>query len=260
MSAEDRARVKAFYVALWSDTPNAALSEYLAPHFVEHQYTAGFTREGLTEYVAGRRREHPEHQVVIHHVLNDEDLVFLLVEEKLGDNLDYARGELYRLKDGLITEHWGSSVLDAKDRKNQNGTFDGAQVDRTRDYARRFAATFEELDRRGFDCQELSTFSVSRTTDYKQHSPKGGDGRTGLVEILSRAKDAGIKTSMERYRTLCDGDFLVSHRLYDTQPAHPLMSRIYTFEVFRINADGQAVEHWDVMDAVPSADLLARMR
>jgi predicted SnoaL-like aldol condensation-catalyzing enzyme len=29
--------------------------------------------------------------------------------------------------------------------------------------------------------------------------------------------------------------------------------------MFRLNADGQAVEHWDVMDEVPDAALLARM-
>jgi predicted SnoaL-like aldol condensation-catalyzing enzyme len=29
--------------------------------------------------------------------------------------------------------------------------------------------------------------------------------------------------------------------------------------MFRINADGKAVEHWDVMEDVPSDELLAKM-
>ena len=58
---------------------------------------------------------------------------------------------------------------------------------------------------------------------------------------------------------ILDGDFVVSHRLYDTKPTHPLMNRIYTFDMFRLNADGKAVEHWDVMDDVPSEEMLAKM-
>ena len=120
-------------------------------------------------------------------------------------------------------------------------------------------ARFEAWDQRGFDGQELDVFDISRIPEYKQHSPKGGDGLDGLVSILSKAKAAGIKTSMTCFRTLCDGDFVVSHRLYDTEPTHPLMNRIYTFDMFRLDAEGRAVEHWDVMNPVPSADYLARM-
>ncbi|MET0163953.1 MAG: hypothetical protein ABW318_02980, partial [Vicinamibacterales bacterium] len=189
----------------------------------------------------------------------EKSFVFLFVQEHTGVNVDYARAEMFRLEDGLLVEHWNSCVLDEKNRKNPNQTFGGTPVDRTKDYARRFGAMFEAYDKRGFDGQEIDTFDQSRTAEYKQHSPKGGDGRAGLVEILGKAKAAGIKTSMTCYRTLCDGDFLVSHRLYDTNPTHPLMNRIYTFDMFRLDANGKAVEHWDVMDDVPSAELLDKM-
>jgi len=60
-------------------------------------------------------------------------------------------------------------------------------------------------------------------------------------------------------RTIVEGDFIVSHRLYDSSPPHPLVNRINTFDVFRINADGKAVEHWDVMEDIPSADMLDKL-
>jgi predicted SnoaL-like aldol condensation-catalyzing enzyme len=47
--------------------------------------------------------------------------------------------------------------------------------------------------------------------------------------------------------------------LYDSFPKHPLVNRINTFDLFRLNADGKAVEHWDVMEDVPTEDLLARI-
>ncbi|MET0658300.1 MAG: nuclear transport factor 2 family protein [Steroidobacteraceae bacterium] len=259
MSESNRAFVVAYYKTLYSRDCAAAMNESLADAYVEHQYTTGFTKAGLRDYVMQRLEQHPQHRVIVHHVLSDGDFVFLFVEEQLGDGIDYARAELFRLENGRIAEHWGSHVLDEKNRKNSNGTFDGPQVNRNVDYARRFAQRLEELDARGFDGQELQTFEESRVPEYRQHSPKGGDGMTGLVEILSKAKQAGIKVSMSRKRTLTDGDFVMSHRLYNTDPPHPLMNRINTFDMFRLNADGRAIEHWDVMEGVPSADLLAKM-
>ena len=120
-------------------------------------------------------------------------------------------------------------------------------MDRATDYAKRFGERFEELDDRAFNRHELEAFHVSRTPEYIQHSPKGRDGLEGLVEVLSGAKAKGWKFSATRHHTLADGDFIVSHRVYDCD-RFELMMNHHTFDVFRLNAEGRAVEHWDVMD------------
>ncbi len=252
MTAENRKLVHDYYTAIWSGAP-------VAPDVIEHQYTANFSPQGLAAYIAARRAAHSAHQIIIHHTLSEGDLVFLFVEEKLTQGVDFARAELFRLENGKIAEHWSAHVHDEKQRKNSNGTFDGPKVDRSQDYAQRFGADFEALDLRGFDGMELETFAQSRVPEYRQHSPKGGDGLTGLVDILGKAKAAGIKLSMQRHHTLRDGDFLMSHRLYQTTPPHPLMTCINTFDLFRLNAEGRAVEHWDVMEEVPDPELLAKI-
>jgi predicted SnoaL-like aldol condensation-catalyzing enzyme len=259
MSGEDEALVTRYYAALYSARADDAVATWLAPDYIEHQYTAQFSKEGLLRYVTDRLHAHSEHWVIIHKVLRDGDFVFLLVEEQLGGGVVVARGELFRLAQGKIAEHWGAHVIDEPNRKNINGSFDGPLPDRTVDYARRHAARFEALDLRGFDGQELDCFSQSRTLDYRQHSPKGGDGLDGLVSILRSLKEAGTQMMMQPKRVLTDGDFILCHRLYNTDPPHPLINRINTFDLFRINRDGKAVEHWDVMEDVPSEDLLDRM-
>lgn len=251
--------VEAYYRSLYSRRCDDAIAQYLADDYVEHQYTTGFNKAGLAEYVKGRLHDYPDHRVVIHHVLGEGDFIFLLVEEKLGGDLDVARAELFRLDGDRIVEHWGSHVVDEKKRKNTNGTFDGPQVNRDADYARKYGARFEALDLQGFNEQQLESFHESRTADYRQHSPKGGDGLSGLVDLLAKMKRDGIRMTMQPKRVLADGDFLVCHRLYDTTPKHPLVNRINTFDLFRLNADGKAVEHWDVMEDVPSDELLERM-
>ena len=112
------------------------------------------------------------------------------------------------------------------------------------------------MDNRGIDGQEIDCFTKAEPKEYKQHSPKGGDGVDGLVEILRFIKDNGMKMIMQPRRAIVEGDIIVSHRLYNTDPPHPLVNRINTFDMFRINAQGKATEHLDVMEDIPSDDLL----
>lgn len=243
-----RAVVADFYARLWSGDGPAAAASHLSADYVEHQHTAGFSLQGLFKYAKGRRAANPGHEVIIHHLLEDRDLVFLMAEEKLGNDVDYARAELFRIDDGgRIAEHWSAHVLDEKNRRNSRGTFDGARVDRSKDWARRFGDRFEELDQRAFTHHDLSAFRLSRGPEYVQHSPKGRDGLEGLEEVLEGALRAGMNFRMDRFHSVKDGDFLVSHRIYDCDPAWPLMNH-HTFDIFRLNEHGRAVEHWDVMD------------
>jgi predicted SnoaL-like aldol condensation-catalyzing enzyme len=259
MSSDNEALVRGYYLQLYSPACGAALARCLAPDYIEHQYTADFTTAGLQYYVAQRLAANPQHRVIIHKAMSDGELVFLLVEEQLGNGVDVARAELFRIAGGRIAEHWGAQVVDEKQRKNNNGTFDGPQADRSVNYARQSLDRFLELDRRGFDQQEIECFYASRTPEYRQHSPKGGDGLEGLVSILRKMKASGQKMLMQPKRVLVDGDFIICHRLYDSFPKHPLVNRINTFDLFRMNADGKAVEHWDVMEDVPDEELLARI-
>ncbi|VVN97701.1 hypothetical protein [Pseudomonas fluorescens] len=259
MNPQYRRIVEVYYLSLYSTRCDEAISNYLTSDYVEHQYTAGFSCAGLAKYVKQRVQAHPDHHVVIHHILGEADFIFLFVEEKLGNNHDVARAELFRLRGDRIAEHWGSHVIDEKNRKNVNGTFDGAQVNRNVEYAKQYVERFEALDLKGFNEQQLEAFFESRTLEYKQHSPKGADGLNGLVDLLANMKESSIKMTMQSKRVLVDGDFIMCHRLYDTEPKHPLVNRINTFDMFRINADGKAVEHWDVMEDVPSDELLAKM-
>ena len=254
-----KALVSGYYRKLYSPAFADAMQSYLAPDYIEHQYTANFSREGLADYVAQRIADNPDHRVIIHKTFGEGDLVFLFVEEKLKDGVDIARAELFRLAGGKIAEHWGTHVVDEKNRKNDNGTFDGPQADTNVDYAEKAKKRFLELDLKAFDGQEIEYFYETRTPEYKQHSPKGRDGLEGLVEILSKAKESGIKVIMKPNKALAEGDFLICHRLYDTFPKHPLMNRINTFDLFRFNAEGKSIEHWDVMEDVPEEWMLGKV-
>ena len=98
MSEHARKLVASYYQKLWSDDVEEALSQYLSPSYLEHQYTAAFSAEGLKDYINIRRQSATDHKVVIHHTLSEGDLVFLMAEEKLGGDVDYARAEMFRFE------------------------------------------------------------------------------------------------------------------------------------------------------------------
>jgi predicted SnoaL-like aldol condensation-catalyzing enzyme len=253
--ALQKSTVRAFYQTLYSGE-SARAADYLSTDYVEHQASAGFSRSGLLEYVQRRRAEHPAHEIVIHRTIAQADLVFLHVEEKL-DRHTVARGELFRIAAGRIAEHWSAHVIDKRPRKNPHGTFDGPDVDTRQSTAARAVEKFQELDQRGFGRFEFETFYQSRTQRYIQHSPTGGDTVQGLVDVLRKIASLNMRMTMDIKRTLTEGDFIVSHRLYRTIPPYPDYKTINVFDLFRMTEGGQADEHWDIMEEIESQQHLA---
>src|ERR1700761_3926403 len=97
MSAENEAIALNYYKRLYSSECTSAVSTHLSDDYVEHQYTARFSKEGLLDYVRGRMEQNPGHRIVVHKVICEGDSVFLLVEEKLDGGISVARAELFRL-------------------------------------------------------------------------------------------------------------------------------------------------------------------
>lgn len=252
-------RVEDFYRRLYSADGPAAAAEFLSSDYIEHQAGTGFSRSGLLDYVRGRLSTYPAHRMIVHRNIAQGDLVFLHVEENLGQGETMARGELFRVADGRIAEHWSAHVLDKTPRKNPHGTFDGPDVDRSKDYAARNLARFDDLDRRGFGAFEFAAFHESRTPRYIQHSATGKDTVQGLVDVLVKLKELGIRMTIEVKRNLTEGDFIVTHRMYRTDPPFPEFKMINVFDLFRMTESGQADEHWDIMEEIGTEKDLARM-
>ena len=252
-------RVVEFHQALYSGDTLRALDDHLSDDYVEHQASADYSRAGLLAWVNARRARYPARRATVHRAIAQDDFVFLHVEETLHASLTVARGELYRLADRRIAEHWSAQVVDKQPRRNPNGTFDGPDVDPASRAAACAVDRFTELDRRGFGDFDLNAFCESRTPRYIQHSPTGTDTVQGLVAVLIRLKGLGIRMTIDVKRNLVEGDFIVTHRLYRTYPPFPEFRMINVFDLFRITETGQADEHWDIMEEIDSEEDLPKI-
>ncbi len=86
---------------------------------------------------------------------------------------------------------------------------------------------------------------------YIQHNPLIGDGADALGKFFGQIVKARARPRVDVHKIVAVGDYVWSHvnfvNLFGDDPQD---SGIAGVDIFKMGADGKAVEHWDVLQIV----------
>lgn len=97
------------------------------------------------------------------------------------------------------------------------------------------------------DCQPRRAVETYVGDEYIQHNPHVATGKQGFIDYFEKMAAEYPGKRVEVKRAFAEGDHVILH-CHQIWPGGLEYAGI---DIFRLDANGKVVEHWDVLQEVP---------
>ena len=101
---------------------------------------------------------------------------------------------------------------------------------------------------KGLNQKDFTAASTYFGATYIQHNPIAADGPEGFRGFVEFLKSKFPQSRSEVKRVFAEGDYVILHVHAVREPGTRGAAIV---DIFRLDADGKIVEHWDVRQDVP---------
>ncbi|KIC36457.1 hypothetical protein RA27_22140 [Ruegeria sp. ANG-R] len=234
------------------DAQNIGLvDELYHPDYIQHSPSIADGREGIRAGVTLMKENGIKPQREIARVLAQGDLVGIQARVSFGEDKAIV-GDIFRFEDGQIIEHWDTTQTEVPQSETANGNSmidGGGDMDKyvsTMDLARNTmnAVRFFDTGIAG----DVNTLKELFGAEYIQHNPMVPNG---IEPIFGFFKDSdGTLGNVTVHQTISDGDLTMALVEYaDWGNA--------VIEIVRHDEEGKIVEHWDIVQKIPTEEEFA---
>lgn len=240
------------FVALFKDYSEDGVRAYIHPDIIQHNPFVPTGRDALIGFLPNLKASGITY--TNHRILQDGNYVVLhnsFTNAQAFGADKIVTIDIYRMKNGQAIEHWDAIQpiveVTASGRSQVDGQTKIMDLDKTKANKALAVSLIEDV-LMGKNPSNITKYINAE--QYAQHNPHIKDGLSGITEAIENlTKQNNMFKYTKIHKVLGEGNFVltVSEGEWGGK-AHAF------YDLFRVE-DGKMVEHWDVIQSIPTENL-----